>query len=212
MDWGTHIINFGNGTAEDEYLVGDWDGDGDDEFAVRRGNEIHRMDNIWNVGTLPVKTYGLGNQEDEYLVGDWNGDGDGDDNIAVRRGNAVYMANDWDGTHDILINYGNASDQHYLVGDWDADGTDELAVRRGNQILMDFGNGVSHELQEFYEYDRQDPELSDSFNEYLVGNWVYESAQGFKQDDNFGIRLGGDHAFLDTDYDPVLEQIELFPF
>lgn len=65
-------------------------------------------------------------------------------------------------------------------------------------------------VQEFYEYNGQDPELSGSLDEYLVGNWVYEPRQGFNQDDNFGIRFG-DHAFLDTDYDPVLEEIELFP-
>ncbi|WP_155893916.1 hypothetical protein, partial [Cystobacter fuscus] len=43
--------------------------------------------------------------ESEYLVGDWNGDGL--DNLAVRRGNCVYMDFNFDGVHDRLQCYGN---------------------------------------------------------------------------------------------------------
>jgi hypothetical protein len=39
------------------------------------------------------------------LVGDW--DGDGRDNIAVRRGNCVLMDVNYDGTHDREQCYGN---------------------------------------------------------------------------------------------------------
>jgi len=37
--------------------------------------------------------FGTGNSEDQYLVGDW--DGDGSDNLGVRRGSLILM--DFDG-------------------------------------------------------------------------------------------------------------------
>ncbi|MBC6423355.1 MAG: hypothetical protein GDA43_20000 [Hormoscilla sp. SP5CHS1] len=49
--------------------------------------------------------YGNGNGESQYLVGDW--DGDGKDNLAVRRGNRVLMDFNFDGDHDRTQTYGN---------------------------------------------------------------------------------------------------------
>jgi hypothetical protein len=54
-----------------------------------------------------VQCYGNGNSEDEYLVGDW--DGDGRDNLAVRRGHCVFMDTNFDGAHDIVQCYGNGT-------------------------------------------------------------------------------------------------------
>lgn len=31
---------FGNGNSEDQYLIGDWDGNGQDEVAVRRNGRV----------------------------------------------------------------------------------------------------------------------------------------------------------------------------
>jgi hypothetical protein len=46
--------------------------------------------------------------EDQYLVGDW--DGDGRDNIAVRRhGNQILMDFNFDGSHDREQRYGNGT-------------------------------------------------------------------------------------------------------
>jgi hypothetical protein len=43
--------------------------------------------------------------QDQYLVGDW--DGDGKANLAVRRGNCVYMDTNFDGVADIVQCYGD---------------------------------------------------------------------------------------------------------
>ncbi len=76
-----------------------------------------------------------GNPTDHYLVGDWNGNGT--DNIAVRRGGTILMDTNGDEAHDIAQAYGNGDSDHYLVGDWNGNGTDTIAVRRGGKILMD---------------------------------------------------------------------------
>jgi hypothetical protein len=133
---------------EDQYLVGDWDGDGKDNIAVRRGNKI-LMDFNYDGSHDREQSYGNGNGEDQYLVGDW--DGDGKDNIAVRRGNKILMDLNYDGSHDREQSYGggNGEDQ-YLVGDWDGDGKDNIAVRRGNKILMDFNYDGSHDREQSY--------------------------------------------------------------
>jgi hypothetical protein len=52
-------------------------------------------------------TCGNGASEDQYLVGDW--DGDGRANLAVRRGNCVFMDTNFDGAHDIVQCYGNGT-------------------------------------------------------------------------------------------------------
>lgn len=51
--------------------------------------------------------YGNGNSEDQYVVGDW--DGDGRDNLAVRRGNCFNMDFNFDGVHDRQQCYGNGA-------------------------------------------------------------------------------------------------------
>jgi hypothetical protein len=63
-----NILAFGNGNTEDEYLVGDWDGDGTDEIAVRRNNRTF-MDYDGNGTVDNILAYGNGNTEDQYLVG-----------------------------------------------------------------------------------------------------------------------------------------------
>jgi hypothetical protein len=62
------------------------------------------------------------------LVGDW--DGDSRDTLAVRRGNAYFLANSFrSGSADRELTYGRATDEVF-VGDWDGDGVDTLGVRR----------------------------------------------------------------------------------
>jgi hypothetical protein len=56
-----------------------------------------------------AQAYGNGNNEDEYLVGDW--DGDGKDNLAVRRNNTVLMDTNFDGQHDFAQAYGNGNNE-----------------------------------------------------------------------------------------------------
>ena len=63
---------FGDGKSEDEYLVGDWNGDGKDNIAVRRGNKII-MDYDFDGNADKNFYFGDGQSEDDYLVGDWDG-------------------------------------------------------------------------------------------------------------------------------------------
>ena len=120
--------------VEDEYLVGDWDGDGCDNIGVRRKNLI-LMDIDFDGRHDYEQRYGFGNDEDQYLIGDWNGDGC--DEVAVRRdGNQLYIDTDFDGWHDFLFGYGGgANEDEYLAGDLDGDGIDEVAVRRGVEVI-----------------------------------------------------------------------------
>jgi len=89
---------------EDQYLVGDWNGDGKGNIAVRRGYGIW-MDYNFDGQADRIQYYGNGNSEDQYLVGDWNGDGK--DNIAVRRGNQIWMDYNFDAWNDSIQYYGN---------------------------------------------------------------------------------------------------------
>ena len=94
--------------SEDEYLVGDWNGDGTDNIAVRRGGQI-LMDINGDGSLVEEKLYGNGNAEDEYLVGDWNNNNT--DNIAVRRGGQILMDINGDGSLVKEQLYGNGTSQ-----------------------------------------------------------------------------------------------------
>src|SRR5690606_30960379 len=70
---GTTDARFPYGRWVDEVLIGDWDGNGTDTIAVRRGNVFH-VSNAQQGGDADVVlTYGR--PGDVILVGDWNGDG-----------------------------------------------------------------------------------------------------------------------------------------
>ncbi|MEE6283343.1 ThuA domain-containing protein, partial [Georgenia sp. MJ170] len=82
-----HFFKYGRIT--DEVYVGDWDGDGTDSIAVRRGNEFF-VSNAPRGGDADW-TFRYGRPGDVVLVGDW--DGDGRDTFAVRRGNEYHVKN-----------------------------------------------------------------------------------------------------------------------
>ncbi|WP_324651381.1 multicopper oxidase domain-containing protein [Georgenia sp. H159] len=125
-----HVLSYGR--PDDEILVGDWDGDGADTFAVRRGNTYHLTNSLRGGAADVVVAYGR--PDDVVLVGDW--DGDGADTLAVRRGRQYHVANTLrSGPAERVVAYGRPDDV-VLVGDWDGDGTDTLAVRRGATYLV----------------------------------------------------------------------------
>ena len=131
---------FGNGNSEDEYLFGDWDGNGTDDVAIRRGNQI-LVDTNGDGQHDSDQRFGNGNEE--YLVGNW--DGIGGDNIAIRRGNHILFETNGDGQHDSDQRFGNGYEQ-YLVGNWDGVGGDNIAIRVRNQVLMDTNGDGAHDL------------------------------------------------------------------
>ncbi|MGO1173059.1 MAG: hypothetical protein ACTMKU_01995 [Actinomycetaceae bacterium] len=135
------------GRAGDAAYVGDWDGDGVDTLAIRRGATFYVSNSTSPTTHDYTVTYGRAG--DDHLVGDW--DGDGVDTLAVQRGSYVLMSNSPTGTtHDVELSYGRASDE-YLVGDWDGDGVDTLAIHRGIEFHVRNSNtsGPAHQVVRF---------------------------------------------------------------
>ena len=85
---------YGDGFAEDEYLVGNWDGGPHASIATRRGAEL-AIDLDGDGTTDLTRAYGDGGNSDQYLVEDWNGDGRSD--LGVRRKTLCRMDHDADG-------------------------------------------------------------------------------------------------------------------
>ncbi|MEE6286806.1 gamma-glutamyltransferase [Georgenia sp. MJ173] len=127
-DWlGTTHEFFRYGRVGDDVFIGDWNGDGRDTIAVRRGNVFH-VSNAHRGGDAE-QTFRYGHPGDVVLVGDW--DGDGRDTFAVRRGNEYHVKNRLAGGQaDHVVRYGHADDE-VLVGDWNGNGQDTFTVRRG---------------------------------------------------------------------------------
>jgi uncharacterized protein YjdB/cytoskeletal protein RodZ len=120
-------IEFAWGAPSAQVFVGDWDGDGKDTVALRRGNTF-AFTNETDPHAKPQFTVVYGKANDTVIVGDW--DGDGKDTLAVRRGIRYYIRNTLaSGNADKTIVYGKANDTT-LVGDWNGDGKDTLGVRR----------------------------------------------------------------------------------
>lgn len=118
------VIAYGN--PNDTVLVGDWNGDSVDTFAVRRSNIFFVKDSISN--GLADYTFAYGDFGDFVLVGDW--DGNGSDTIAVRRGITYSLRNSTtSGVADVVFSYGNPNDIAF-TGDWDGDSSDSIGVRR----------------------------------------------------------------------------------
>ena len=123
---GGGATSFRYGRAWDRTLLGDWNGDGVDTLAVRRGN-LYYFTNTFGPGNADT-VIAYGRPDDTVLVGDW--DGDGVDTLAVRRGNEYHIKNDLSsGVADIVLTYGRNMDIA-VVGDWDGDGVDTLGLRR----------------------------------------------------------------------------------
>ena len=61
------------GKADDKALAGDWDGDGKDTVAVRRGAVLH-VKNTLNGGNADT-SFAYGRANDKLIVGHWTGAG-----------------------------------------------------------------------------------------------------------------------------------------
>ncbi|HLV05947.1 hypothetical protein [uncultured Georgenia sp.] len=128
-DFSSTAHRFIYGRADDELFIGDWDGDGRDTLAIRRGKTFYVTNSL--TGGAAERVFKYGRPGDVVLVGDWNGDGK--DTFAVRRGNEYHVKNSVSGgAADRVFRYGRADDT-VLVGDWDRDRRDTFAVRRGSQ-------------------------------------------------------------------------------
>lgn len=177
-------LAFRLGLSTDDVLVGDWDGDGKDTLAVRRGNTYLVYDRSPGVRARVVR---YGRADDVVLAGDWNNDGK--DTLAVRRGREYHVKNSMtSGNADRVIRYGRAADE-VLVGDWDGDGRDTLAVRRG-EVYHVKNTVAGGDADVVLHYGRADDVV-------LVGDWDGDRADTFavRRGDGYHVRnvlSGGD--------------------
>jgi len=163
---------FAYGRAGDRVYVGDWNGDGRETLAVRRGATYYFANSLSGGSADRVVTYGR--PGDTVLMGDW--DGDGVDTPAVRRGNVYHVKNSLGGgAADRVVVYGHPGDD-VLVGDWDGDGRDTLGVRRGS--VYHLKNSLSGgRADHVVPYGRAGDDV-------LVGDWDGDGR------DTLGVRRG----------------------
>ncbi|MGC0250371.1 N-acetylmuramoyl-L-alanine amidase [Pseudactinotalea sp. Z1748] len=172
-------LAFSLGLSTDEVLVGDWNGNGRDTLALRRGN-MYLVYDRHPGQQFRVIRYGRAN--DVVLVGDWNGDGR--DTFAVRRGSAYHVKNSMTGGDaDVVINYGRANDT-VLVGDWNGNGRDTFAVRRGS-IYHVKNSMTGGDADVVINYGRANDTV-------LVGDWNGNGR------DTFAIRRGQQYHIRNT--------------
>ncbi|WP_324650829.1 CAP domain-containing protein [Georgenia sp. H159] len=167
----THL-SLAYGHSDDIVYVGNWDGEGTDTLAVRRGATYHFRNSLSSGVADRVVTYGR--PDDVVLMGDW--DGDGVDTPAVRRRSHYFVKNTLSGGDaDKVIAYGRPGDV-VVVGDWDGDGSDSLGVRRGSFYYLK--NSISGgEADSVIAYGRPNDDV-------LVGDW--DGRNG----DSLGVRRG----------------------
>ncbi|MEJ5913397.1 hypothetical protein [Pseudokineococcus sp. 1T1Z-3] len=107
---GAAVRSFVFGRATDQALVGDWDGDGVDTIAVRRGSTIfYATANVDGGGEVRTSSYGR--PLDIAVAGDFTGQGY--DTVAVRRGSAFFVSQGRPGqllSTSSSFQYGRASD------------------------------------------------------------------------------------------------------
>ncbi|HLR96739.1 MAG TPA: CAP domain-containing protein [Jiangellaceae bacterium] len=163
---------FSYGREGDIVYVGDWNDNGVDTLAVRRGATYHFSYRLTGGDADRVVTYGRSG--DTVLMGDW--DGDGIDTPVVRRGATYHFTNSLSGGDaDRVVTYGRATDV-VLVGDWNGDGRDTLGVRRGS--VYHLKNSISGgPADHVVSYGRADDEV-------IVGDWNGNGT------DTLGIRRG----------------------
>ncbi len=132
-------VEFFFGDPGDVPLAGDFDGDGCDTVSLYRPSDAR----VYVINRLGSGTAGLGAAErwftlgdpgDTPFVADW--DGDGVDEVAVRRGDRVFLRSELSaGPVDVSFSFGAIGDG-LVAGDWDGDGEATLGVQRGGRFLL----------------------------------------------------------------------------
>ncbi|WP_324650791.1 family 16 glycoside hydrolase [Georgenia sp. H159] len=172
---GTTDVRFAYGRWADEVFIGDWDGDGDDTVAVRRGTTFYVANSF--AGGQADSVFAYGRPGDVILVGDW--DGDGRDTFAVRRASTYYVKNTLaGGDADVVFAYGRPTDQ-VLVGDWDGDAVDTFAVRRASTYYVK-NTLAGGDADVVFAYGRPADQV-------LVGDWDDDGR------DTFAVRRGASY-------------------
>ena len=150
-------------TGKDIYFVGDWDGDGNDTPAVKRGNTFY-FDN--NNDGLEDETYSWGKPTDKVIVGDW--DGDGADEIGLKRGREYFFDYENNASSNVYFSWGKPTDT-VIIGDWNGNGEDTIGLKRGNEYFFDFDNDASSDV--YYAWGRDTDKV-------IVGDWNNNNING----------------------------------
>ncbi len=140
---------FAWGIAEDQLVLGDWNGDGRTKIGVYRSGTWY-LDANGNgtsdgCGTDTCIVWG-GEPNDQPVVGDWNGDGR--TKIGIYRAGTWYLDTNGNGTWDscevdTCIAWGGEPGDLPVVGDWNGDGKTKIGIVRGGTWYLDFnGNGA----------------------------------------------------------------------
>lgn len=126
----------GYGLPGDQFLTGDWNGDGAQDLVVVRPNSEGGLTWLIDLGAdnIPDVQHKYGLAGDTAVLGDWNGDGT--DDPGVVRNNPAGNRLDWylDTSRVEYANptpraYGLLSEGHRpIIGDWDGNGRDDLGV------------------------------------------------------------------------------------
>ncbi|MGJ9452494.1 LamG-like jellyroll fold domain-containing protein [Actinotignum sp. GS-2025c] len=173
-DWDSAATQpaFSYGRAADQVLIGDWDGDGKETLAVRRGNQVFIQNSL--TGGVADEVISFGRTDDTIVVGDW--DGDGKDTFAVRRGNQVFVLNSIrSGDADQAFSFGRDGDV-LLSGDFDGDGKSSFAVQRGNVFFVN-NTLTGGKAETSFSYGKTGDQI-------FVGDWDGDGK------DTFAVRRG----------------------
>ncbi|MBI5559614.1 MAG: hypothetical protein HY885_18480 [Deltaproteobacteria bacterium] len=124
-------------------IIGDWDGDGDDNVGLVSG-KVFRLD--YDNDGVPDVTVTFGRSDDIPVVGDWEGNGVDDIGVFRAEERRFYLDDDRDGVSDYSVTIGRSSDLP-VVGDWDNDGKDDIGVFRPSvrRYYMDFDENGIHD-------------------------------------------------------------------
>ena len=170
------------GAADSQAFIGDYDSNGTDELIVRRGNQF-TVDTRHLGGNTGVPfTFGLASDKlvltsDGVRTGDW--DGDGRDDIFLRRGN-VYLVRLSRNGATISFTFGGATDSVYLA-DMNGDGKSEPVVSnntgayRANvnhtgltPLVLNFGLATDHAYAADLNGDGRAELIIKRFHRYLI--------------------------------------------
>lgn len=135
-------------------VIGDWDGDGDDEVATANGGAWTLYNGTLSNPAANVRTT-FNMPAGVALSGDFNGNGQ--DSAAVFNRGQWTIGN---GQDLRTVTFGEPGDDP-IVGDWDGDGDDDLGVVRGDRWLLDPG-GDANLIRFNYGLDTDTP---------FVGDW-----------------------------------------
>jgi hypothetical protein len=140
------------GRPGDLPVVGDWDGDGDQEPGVVRGNVFHLRGGVAS-GSPVVHRFGFGRPGDRFVVGDWDGDGVWTPGV-VRDGLWLLRNSNSSGPVSVpAFRFGGRGDR-FVVGDWDGDGRWTPGLLRGGRWYLRDANSAGAHREPAFRFGR----------------------------------------------------------